>query len=123
MEVDFYDSPISIDPPDFPGTGNSVGINSATYAPSVPSNLKGLKDSNIKELLMRAKAGMNTDDIEKEAHLSYYLGEVYSEKKLFKESLKFFRRFLGFAKAMEDRIGMSLGANRVAIAYFNCGDI
>ena len=49
---------------------------------------------------MRAKAGMNTDDIEKEAHLSYYLGEVYSEKGLHKESLKFFRRFLGFAKSM-----------------------
>lgn len=72
---------------------------------------------------MRAKAGMNTDDIEKEAHLSYYLGEVYSEKGLHKESLKFFRRFLGFAKSMQDKIGMGLGANRVANAYFNCGDI
>ena len=72
---------------------------------------------------MRAKAGMNTEDIEKEAHLSFYLGEVYCEKKLYKESLKFFRRFLGLAKAMEDKIGMCLGANRVAIAYFNCKDI
>lgn len=65
QETDFYDNPISIEPPDFPGPGASSGINSSSYAPSIPSNLKGLKDSSIKELLMRAKAGMNTDDIEK----------------------------------------------------------
>ena len=40
---------------------------------------------------------------------------------MFEFALKFYRRYLGFAKDMEDVIGMSLGANRVAISYFNCG--
>ena len=62
-EIDFCDNPISIDPPDFPGTNSSAGPNSSNYAPSIPSNLKGMKESNIKELLMRARSGMNTDDI------------------------------------------------------------
>jgi len=42
---------------------------------------------------------------------------------MYGEALKFNRRFLGFAKAMEDSIGMSLGANRVAVSYYNCGEI
>lgn len=40
---------------------------------------------------------------------------------MFSEALKFHRRYLGFAKAIEDMIGMGLGANRVAISYYNCG--
>lgn len=63
-EVDFYDTPISIDPPEFPSSSAS-GLSSGNYSSSIPSNRKGIKEANIKELLMRAKAGMNTDDIEK----------------------------------------------------------
>ena len=37
--------------------------------------------------------------------------------------MKFYKRYLGFAKAMEDVVGMGLGANRVAISYYNCGDV
>lgn len=40
---------------------------------------------------------------------------------MYYEALKFNRRYLGFAKAMEDMIGLSVGANRVAISYYNCG--
>ena len=41
---------------------------------------------------------------------------------MYSEALKFHRRFLGLAKSMEDYVGMSLGANRVAISYYNCHD-
>ena len=61
---------------------------------------------------------MNTEDIEKEAHLSFYLGMVYEQQRSYVSALKFYRRYLGFAKGMEDKIGMALGANRVAINYF-----
>ncbi len=47
---------------------------------------------------------------------------MYTEKNLHKQALKFYKRFLGFAKIMEDKIGMSVGANRVGISYFNCKD-
>jgi hypothetical protein len=40
---------------------------------------------NIKDLLVRAKAGMQAGDIQKEAHLSFYLGIVHENNKAFKE--------------------------------------
>jgi len=40
--------------------------------------------SNIKDLLVRAKAGMQVGDIQKEAHLTFYLGMVHETKKEFK---------------------------------------
>lgn len=41
--------------------------------------------SNIKDLLVRAKAGMQAGDIQKEAHLSFYLGMVYESNKQYNE--------------------------------------
>ena len=46
---------------------------------------------------------------------------VYEEKRAYQSAVKFYKRFLGFAKAMEDKIGMSLGANRVAVNLFYSG--
>ena len=59
---------------------------SCRYAPSVPltHNFKDGK-SNIKDLLVRAKAGMQAGDIQKEAHLSFYLGMVYESNKQYNE--------------------------------------
>lgn len=48
---------------------------------------------------------------------------VYEEQRNYQSALKFYRRYLGFAKGMEDKIGMALGANRVAINYFYNDDI
>jgi hypothetical protein len=72
---------------------------------------------------MRAKAGMSTEDIQKEAHLAFYLGMVYEEKRSHNSAVKFYKRFLGFAKAMEDKIGMALGSNRVAVNLFYAGQV
>jgi len=37
--------------------------------------------SNVKDLLVRAKAGLQAGDIQKEAHLSFYLGIVHETRK------------------------------------------
>jgi hypothetical protein len=41
--------------------------------------------SNIKDILMLAKAGMLVGDIQKEAHLSYYMAQIYDQQKKYKE--------------------------------------
>jgi hypothetical protein len=43
------------------------------YAPSIPYIKDKEIKSNIKDILMLAKAGMLVGDIQKEAHLSYYM--------------------------------------------------
>lgn len=40
-------------------------------------NLKDTSKINIKDLQVRAKAGMQAGDVTKEAHLSFYLGIVH----------------------------------------------
>ena len=61
---------------------------------------------------------MTTEDIQKEAHLAFYLGMVYEQKRAHHSAVKFYKRYLGFAKALEDKIGMALGANRVAVNLY-----
>lgn len=72
--------------------------------------------TNLRDLLVRAKAGINAEDVQKEAHLSYFLGTVYESRREHDLAAKFYKRFLGFAKTMEDKIGMALGSNRVALS-------
>lgn len=53
-----------MEPPEFPNSSSSSTVAQGSgYAPSIPPNIKTNKEANVKELLMRAKAGMNTDDI------------------------------------------------------------
>ena len=47
------------------------------YAPSIPYIKDKEIKSNIKDILMLAKAGMLVGDIQKEAHLSYYMAQIY----------------------------------------------
>ena len=94
------------------------------YAPSVPltHNFRDSK-TNLRDLLVRAKAGMQAGDIQKEAHLSFYLGMVFESNKNHSESIKYYKKFFTCARMMEDKIGLSLGANRIAVNYFNQGDL
>ncbi len=48
---------------------------------------------------------------------------AYEENRSYRSAVRFYKRFLGFAKAMEDKIGMALGANRVAVNLFYEGQI
>ena len=108
---------IRVDPPDMPNSTIASTISpGAGYAPSVP--LLPSKKATLGELLIRAKAGMSTEDVQKEAHLAFYLGMVYEEKRAYHSAVRFYKRYLGFAKSMEDKIGMALGANRVAVNLF-----
>lgn len=44
---------------------------------------------------------------------------VYESNKNYGEATKFYKKYVACAKLMEDKIGMALGTNRVAINYFN----
>jgi hypothetical protein len=121
-ETNFYEEQIRVEPPDMPNSTIASTLSPGSgYAPSVP--LLPSKKGTLTELLMRAKAGMSTEDIQKEAHLAFYLGMVYEEKRSHNSAVKFYKRFLGFAKAMEDKIGMALGSNRVAVNLFYAGQV
>ncbi|EGR32634.1 hypothetical protein IMG5_076640 [Ichthyophthirius multifiliis] len=117
----FFDQQIQVQPPDFPNATVASPLTPGNgYAPSIPltQNFKQNKMS-IKDLLVRAKAGMQAGDIQKEAHLSFYLGMVYENNKQYQESIRFYKQFFTCARMMEDKIGLSLGANRIAVNYFN----
>ncbi len=56
------------------------------WAPSIPLiRMMDPTKSNVKDLLVRAKAGMQAGDVQKEAHLSFYLGMVHETKKEFRQ--------------------------------------
>ena len=77
---DFYEEQIRVEPPEMPNSSIASTLTPGSgYAPSIPLNAANIskQQANIKELLMRAKAGMNTEDVQKEAHLSFFLGVVY----------------------------------------------
>ena len=65
---------------------------------------------------------MQAGDIQKEAHLSFYLGMVYESSKNHNEAVRFYKKFVACAKLMEDKIGMALGTNRVGFNYYNAGN-
>lgn len=56
------------------------------WAPSIPlMKVADASRSNIKDLLVRAKAGMQAGDIQKEAHLSFYLAMVHETHKNYRQ--------------------------------------
>lgn len=72
----FYEEQIRVEPPEAPNSSIASTISPGSgYAPSVP--LLPSKKGTLTELLMRARAGMSTEDIQKEAHIAFYLGMVY----------------------------------------------
>lgn len=96
-------------------TGNS-------HAPSVPlMHLLKENQSVLKELLIRSKAGLGMDDLQKEAHLSFYLASIYENRQHHATAIKFYRRFMGYARRLEDKIGVALGENRLGICEYHRG--
>ena len=56
------------------------------WAPSIPLiKMIDTSKTNIKDLLVRAKAGMHAGDVQKEAHLTFYLGMVHDSNKNYKQ--------------------------------------
>ena len=66
---------------------------------------------------MRAKAGVQAGDIQKEAHMAFALGNLNEEKKNYKKAIKFYKRFFFCARILEDPVGASLGLNRLGVMY------
>ncbi|EGR30736.1 hypothetical protein IMG5_124480 [Ichthyophthirius multifiliis] len=121
----FFDQLIQVQPPDLPNATSFSPINPGNgYAPSVP--LLNIFDennkNNVKDLLIRVKAGQQAGDVQKEAHLSFYLGVVYDNQKKYNEALKSYLKYQTCANIMEDKIGIALGANRIGIDYFYIND-
>lgn len=55
-----------MDPPDIPINASQQPVSSGVnHSPSIPSNYKNFKNFNLKELLIRVRSGMNSEDVEK----------------------------------------------------------
>lgn len=56
------------------------------WAPSLP-HLSSLKFSRqeISNMMLRAKCGVKGGDVQKEAHMLFYMGIVYENKKLYRK--------------------------------------
>ena len=121
----FFNQQIVMQPPEQPNATIASPLTPGNgYSPSIPliTNITESKGS-LKDLLVRAKAGMQAGDLQKESHLAFYLGMINDNKKHFHEAIKHYTKFFTCAKHMEDRIGMALGANRIAVCYYNIGQI
>jgi hypothetical protein len=55
-----------------------------------------------------------------EANKNY--NEVENRSWLDWKAVKFYKKYVACAKLMEDKIGMALGSNRVAINFYNNGN-
>ena len=98
---------------------NSIGgnVKDSSWAPSIPISTSFLKQQSLKDITMRAKAGVQAGDIQKEAHMAFALGNLNEEKKNYKKAIKFYKRFFFCARILEDPVGASLGLNRLGVMY------
>lgn len=117
---EFFDMPIFLQLPDLP---NSTVASTLTpgqgWAPSLPllSRLE-FTPKELKDLMLRARSGLKIGDHQKEAHLLFYLGIVSENKKEYKKSCSYFKRFFKFAKSMQDKVGMAFALNRIGIGFY-----
>jgi len=83
----FFNQLIQIKPPE--GINAVVAsplMDSKGWAPSIPS-MQLSKKTNINDLMMRARGGIQAGDIPKEAHMAFYLGIMYEDAKNYDEVL------------------------------------
>jgi hypothetical protein len=74
---------IQVEPPDFPNAHSSSPVAPGLgWAPSIPFIVEDESRISLKDLLIRANAGMKAGEVQEEAHLSFYLGVTYENKKL-----------------------------------------
>merc|ERR1712000_43587 len=110
----FFNQQIQIMPPEGLNATNVSPLSpGGGYAPSVPSVNSLLTKPSLKDLNMRAKAGLYARDIQKEAHISFSLGMLNEEKKHYKDSIKHFKRFFFCARILDDSMGAGLALNRL----------
>ena len=61
-------------------------MESKGWAPSIPSVNIDKLNTNLKDLMIRAKGGIKNNDIIKEAHMAFYLGIMNEEEKKYESA-------------------------------------
>ena len=46
------------------------------WAPSIPANSSNIHKASLQDMTMRARAGVQVGDVQKEAHMAYCLGTL-----------------------------------------------
>ncbi len=119
----FFNQLIQIKPPE--GINAVVAsplMDSKGWAPSIPSIQIDKSKTNLNDLMMRAKGGIQAGDIPKEAHMAFYLGLMNEEEKKYEEALKFYKKYFLSAKLLQDIYGTELALNRISVIYSNLLD-
>lgn len=123
LKKNFFNQLIQIKPPE--GINAVVAsplMDSKGWAPSIPSIQIDKTKTNLNDLMMRAKGGIQAGDIPKEAHMAFYLGLMNEEEKKYEEALKFYKKYFLSAKLLQDIYGTELALNRIAVIYSNLLD-
>ena len=111
----FFVQQVTVQPPE--------GLNATVAAPLspgggwAPSGPSGAKASQLKDLTLRAKSGVQQGDVQKEAHMSFALAALNEEKGKLKTAVKFYKRFFFCARVLEDPVGAALALNRIGVTY------
>jgi hypothetical protein len=79
-------------------------------------------NTNLKDLMIRAKGGIKNNDIIKEAHMAFYLGIMNEEEKKYESALKFYKKYFLSTKLLQDIYGTELALNRIAVLFSNIFD-
>lgn len=81
-----FNQQIQVEPPDLPNAHSSSPIAPGLgWAPSIPYIVEDETRLSIGDLLTRARAGMQAGEVQQEAHLSFYLGITYENKKQYRK--------------------------------------
>ena len=115
----FFVQQIHVQPPD--------GINATVaapltpgggWAPSIPNpNFAASTSNSLQDMTIRARAGVQAGDVQKEAHMAYSLAKLNEDKKKYKTAIRFYKDFFFYARLLEDPIGSALAFNRIGVAY------
>ena len=97
-------------------------MESKGWAPSIPSVNIDKLNTNLKDLMIRAKGGIKNNDIIKEAHMAFYLGIMNEEEKKYESALKFYKKYFLSTKVLQDIYGTELALNRIAVLFSNIFD-
>ncbi|CAG9317583.1 unnamed protein product [Blepharisma stoltei] len=116
----FFNHQIQVQPPE--GLNATVAAPltpGGGWAPSIPAGNDALQNTSLKDLVLRAKAGVQAGDVQKEAHMSFCLGAMNEENQNYKESARFYKRFFFCARLLDDPVGAALALNRLGVVYYN----
>ena len=97
-------------------------MESKGWAPSIPSVNIDKLNTNLKDLMIRAKGGIKNNDIIKEAHMAFYLGIMNEEEKKYESALKFYKKYFLSTKLLQDIYCTQLALNKIAVLFSNIFD-